>query len=113
MNAVETADDLASKNAEEWGSRLAAKVRRVLEKFPDANPDNVRHTLILLEMSPEERLARSLLRGGAREKRKAAMSQAALLAGTMQLNDGDPLTPALSAREREKLSTAQGTIAIW
>jgi hypothetical protein len=52
-----------------WGEKLARDVRAILEKHPEADPDNVRHTLILLQMSPEERLARSLLRGGARAKR--------------------------------------------
>jgi hypothetical protein len=53
-----------------WGEKLARDVQAVLEKHPEADPDNVRHTLILLQMEPEERLARSLLRGGARAKRK-------------------------------------------
>jgi hypothetical protein len=52
------------------GRELARKVRAVLEKFPEADPENVRHTLIALELPPEERLARSLLRGGARTKQK-------------------------------------------
>ncbi len=52
----------------DWAAKLAARVKAVLEKHPEADPDNVRHTLILLEMPPEERLARSLLRGGARIK---------------------------------------------
>jgi hypothetical protein len=42
----------------------------VMDRFPEADPDNVRHTLILLQHPPEQRLARSLLRGGARAKRK-------------------------------------------
>jgi hypothetical protein len=54
----------------EWGRRLAEKVKRVMENHPEADPENVRHTLILLELPPEERLARSLLRGGARAKHK-------------------------------------------
>ena len=54
------------KAALEWATQIAAKVKSVLEKYPDADPDNVRHTLILRELPPEERLARSLLRGGAR-----------------------------------------------
>lgn len=53
-----------------WGEKLAGAVKAVLDKHPEADPDNVRHTLILLQMKPEERLARSLLRGGARAKRK-------------------------------------------
>lgn len=53
-----------------WGKRLARKVQAVLKEYPDADPDNVRHTLILLEYPPLERLARSLLRGRALVKRK-------------------------------------------
>ena len=52
----------------EWAADLAIRVKAVLERYPEADPDNVRHTLILLEMPPAERLARSLLRGGARVK---------------------------------------------
>jgi hypothetical protein len=40
-------------------------VRAVLAVRPEADPDNVRHTLILLEQSPLERLRRSLTRGRA------------------------------------------------
>lgn len=53
-----------------WANKLAQDVRAVLDRFPEADPENVRHALILLQMPPEERLARSLLRGGARAKRK-------------------------------------------
>jgi hypothetical protein len=57
-------------DADEWAQKLAHDVKAVLDRFPDADPDNVRHALILLQKSPEERLARSLLRGGARAKRR-------------------------------------------
>jgi hypothetical protein len=60
---------MTEAEATDWGRRLAREVRATCEKYPDADPDNIRHTLILLEKSPEERLARSLLRGGARTKR--------------------------------------------
>jgi hypothetical protein len=60
---------MTEAEANRWGEKLARDVRAVLKKYPEADPDNVRHTLILLQMSPEERLARSLLRGGARVKR--------------------------------------------
>jgi hypothetical protein len=53
-----------------WAQNLAQDVQAVLDRFPEADPENVRHALILLQMPPEERLARSLLRGGARTKRK-------------------------------------------
>jgi hypothetical protein len=41
------------------------RVGKVLAAHPHANPDNVRHTLILLEQPPLERLQRSLIRGRA------------------------------------------------
>lgn len=53
-----------------WAEKLARDVKTVMDRFPEADPDNVRHTLILLQHPPEQRLARSLLRGGARAKRK-------------------------------------------
>jgi hypothetical protein len=40
-----------------------ARVEQVLAAHPDADRDNVRHTLILLEQPPLERLQRSLIRG--------------------------------------------------
>ena len=51
--------------AQRWARRLLARVERVLAAHPDADPDNVRHTLILLEQPPLERLQRSLIRGRA------------------------------------------------
>lgn len=59
----------SSKNATtaaRWARRLSARVKKVLTAHPDADPDNVRHTLILLELPPFERLQRSLIRGRAR-----------------------------------------------
>jgi hypothetical protein len=38
-------------------------MQKVLAVHPNADPDNVRHTLILLEQPPLERLQRSLIRG--------------------------------------------------
>jgi hypothetical protein len=52
-------------NARRWALRLSARVRKVLAAHPQADPDNVRHTLILLEQPPLERLQRSLIRGRA------------------------------------------------
>lgn len=49
--------------AQRWARRLTARVAKVLAAYPHADPDNVRHTLILLEQSPLERLQRSLIRG--------------------------------------------------
>ena len=48
-----------------WARRLSARVDKVLAAHPSADPDNVRHTLILLEQPPLERLQRSLIRGQA------------------------------------------------
>jgi hypothetical protein len=57
-----------SKNdaaARRWARRLSAQVEIILAAHPSADPDNVRHTLILLEQPPLERLQRSLIRGRA------------------------------------------------
>jgi hypothetical protein len=51
--------------AKRWARRLSASVGKVLAAHPQADPDNVRHTLILLEQPPLERLQRSLIRGRA------------------------------------------------
>lgn len=51
--------------ARRWALRLSKRVAEVLAAHPNADPDNVRHTLILLEMPPVERLQRSLIRGRA------------------------------------------------
>ncbi|HTR42263.1 MAG TPA: hypothetical protein VMH87_11665 [Pseudomonadales bacterium] len=51
--------------AARWATRLSARVERVLALHPEADRDNVRHTLILLEQPPLERLQRSLIRGRA------------------------------------------------
>lgn len=51
--------------AQRWVRRLYVRVRKVLMAHPQADPDNVRHTLILLEQPPLERLQRSLIRGRA------------------------------------------------
>jgi hypothetical protein len=49
--------------ARRWARRLTLRVGKVLAAHPHADPDNVRHTLILLEQPPLERLQRSLIRG--------------------------------------------------
>ena len=51
--------------ASNWARRLTMRVQKVLAAHPFADPDNVRHTLILLEQPPLERLQRSLIRGRA------------------------------------------------
>ena len=62
--------DSRERNASRWAARLMKSVRAVLAVRPEADPDNVRHTLILLEQSPLERLRRSLTRGRALAQRK-------------------------------------------
>jgi hypothetical protein len=61
---------LKERRAFRWAQRLNANVQAVLEAHPGADPDNVRHTLILLEKPPLERLQLSLLRGRAHANRK-------------------------------------------
>jgi len=51
--------------AQRWARRLSARVEKIIAAHPQADPDNVRHTLILLEKPPLERLQRSLIRGRA------------------------------------------------
>lgn len=58
------------RKAGRWAARLMQSVRAVLAARPEADPDNVRHTLILLEQLPLERLRRSLTRGRALAQRK-------------------------------------------
>jgi hypothetical protein len=51
--------------ARRWAQRLSVRVKRIVAAHPQADPDNIRHTLILLEQPPLERLQRSLIRGRA------------------------------------------------
>ncbi|HXR49107.1 MAG TPA: hypothetical protein VN784_16855 [Candidatus Limnocylindrales bacterium] len=51
--------------ARRWARRLSMRVKEIVAAHPGADPDNVRHTLILLEQPPLERLQRSLIRGRA------------------------------------------------
>ena len=62
--------DSRERKAGRWAARLMKFVREVLAARPEADPDNVRHTLILLEHPPLERLRRSLTRGRALAQRK-------------------------------------------
>ena len=57
--------DSRERNARRWAAGLMKSVRAVLAERPEADPDNVRHTLILLEQPPLERLRKSLTRGRA------------------------------------------------
>jgi hypothetical protein len=52
-------------SAARWARRISRQVEKVLALHPNADRDNVRHTLILLEQPPLERLQRSLIRGRA------------------------------------------------
>ena len=58
------------RRAARWATDLMDSVRAVLAIRPEADPDNVRHTLILLEQPPLERLRKSLTRGRALAQRK-------------------------------------------
>ena len=44
---------------------VMANVQAVLQDRPDVNPDNIRHTLLLLHEKPIDRLRRALLRAQA------------------------------------------------
>ena len=46
-----------------WAGRIWRTVERIRDAHPEADPDNIRHTLILLEETPIERLRRALRRG--------------------------------------------------
>jgi hypothetical protein len=46
-----------------WAKKLAADVADVMSRHPDADPEDVRLTLISLQSPPLERLNRSLRRG--------------------------------------------------
>jgi hypothetical protein len=59
------AQPIDAAQAGRWARRLSARVGKVLAASPHADPDNIRHTLILLEQPPLERLQRSLIRGRA------------------------------------------------
>ena len=61
---------LNERRAIRWARQLNAKVQAVLAAHPGADPDNIRHTLILLEKPPLERLQLSLLRGRAYTNQK-------------------------------------------
>ena len=59
------AESKKAAQAKRWATRLTSRVQQVLAAHPEADPDNVRHTLILLEQPPLERLQRSLIRARA------------------------------------------------
>jgi hypothetical protein len=49
--------------ANRWAKKLAAEVALVMAQYPDADPEDIRLTLISLQSSPLARLNRSLRRG--------------------------------------------------
>lgn len=51
--------------ARRWAHDLSRRVESIVAAHPEADRDNVRHTLILLEKPPLERLRRALIRGRA------------------------------------------------
>jgi hypothetical protein len=54
------AEDLQGNAA---GEALRKECERIMALEPEADPENIRHTLLLLNIAPIERLRRSLLRG--------------------------------------------------
>lgn len=63
LEPMTQATDREQREAIDRASRLMESVQAVLARHPDADPDSVRHTLILLGQPPIERLRRSLIRG--------------------------------------------------
>ena len=63
MNQRASIRQTSAPQAQRWARRLARRTQLVLAANPRADADNVRHTLILLEQPPWERLQRSLIRG--------------------------------------------------
>jgi len=63
-------NNVRERRAAKWAADLMESVRAVLAVRPEADPDNVRHTLILLQQPPLERLRKSLTRGRALAQRK-------------------------------------------
>ena len=62
----EKARSLSAEQKQELLDQVTARrelVDRIIRKHPTADPDNVWHTLVLLEQAPWERLKRSLIRG--------------------------------------------------
>src|SRR6185437_12205294 len=57
--------DSQNVRAQRWARRLSKRVQEITAAHPEADPDNIRHTLILLQKRPLERLQISLIRGHA------------------------------------------------
>jgi hypothetical protein len=63
-------DSVRPKLIEAEARALLARARKIVRTHPSANPDNVRHTLLLLKKEPIERLRRALIRAQASPARK-------------------------------------------
>ena len=63
MNQLDEPKPMVPAKAKRWARRLARRVDEVLAEHPNADRGNVRHTLILPQLPPLERLRRSLIRG--------------------------------------------------
>ena len=63
MKHAKRLDELA--RARRWVRNLSRRVESIVAAHPEADRENVRHTLILLEQPPLERLRRGLIRGRA------------------------------------------------
>jgi hypothetical protein len=63
MKSLASASCLSAGAANRRGKKLAADVAAVLSRHPDADPEDVRLTLMSLQLPPLERLNRSLRRG--------------------------------------------------
>jgi hypothetical protein len=63
MKRSATAPGKTAAAANRWGKKLAAGVDAVMRRYSEADPEDVRLTLIALQSPPLARLNRSLRRG--------------------------------------------------
>jgi hypothetical protein len=63
MKRAASASRKSVATANRWAKKLAADVAIVMARHPDADPEDVRRTLISLQSPPLTRLNRSLRRG--------------------------------------------------
>jgi hypothetical protein len=63
MRSSATVLHISTAAATRWAKKLADEVAAVMSRHPDADPEDVRLTLISLQSSPLARLNRSLRRG--------------------------------------------------
>lgn len=52
----------AESSPGEKSRELVARVEQIVRRHPEADPDNIRHTLLLLREEPADRLKRAILR---------------------------------------------------